>query len=65
MTIDIGNVTLEKALDILMLQTKNFYKVIDEYTLLDRARHAAEAPGVRGPGDPHLLPRATPTPSRS
>ncbi len=34
MTIDIGNVTLEKALDILMLQTKNFYKVIDEYTLL-------------------------------
>ncbi len=34
MTIDIGNVTLEKAMDILMLQTKNFYKVIDEYTLL-------------------------------
>jgi general secretion pathway protein D len=34
LTIDIGNVTLEKALDILMLQTKNFYKVIDEYTLL-------------------------------
>ncbi len=34
MTIDIGNVTLEKALDILMLQTKNFYKVIDEHTLL-------------------------------
>jgi general secretion pathway protein D len=34
MTIDIGNVTLEKALDILMLQTKNFYKVIDEATLL-------------------------------
>lgn len=34
MTIDIGNVTLEKALDILMLQTKNFYKVIDENTLL-------------------------------
>ncbi len=34
MTIDIGNVTLEQALDILMLQTKNFYKVIDEYTLL-------------------------------
>jgi len=34
MTIDIGNVTLEKALDILMLQTKNFYKVIDESTLL-------------------------------
>ena len=33
-TIDVGNVTLEKALDILMLQTKNFYKVIDEYTLL-------------------------------
>jgi general secretion pathway protein D len=33
-TIDIGNVTLEKALDILMLQTKNFYKVIDEHTLL-------------------------------
>jgi general secretion pathway protein D len=34
MSIDIGNVTLEQALDILMLQTKNFYKVIDEYTLL-------------------------------
>jgi len=34
MDIDIGNVSLEKALDILMLQTKNFYKVIDEYTLL-------------------------------
>ncbi len=34
LTIDIGNVTLEKALDILMLQTKNFYKVIDDYTLL-------------------------------
>ena len=34
MTIDIGNVTLEQALEILMLQTKNFYKVIDEYTLL-------------------------------
>lgn len=34
MTIDIGNVTLENALDIVMLQTKNFYKVIDEYTLL-------------------------------
>ncbi len=34
LTIDIGNVSLEKALDILMLQTKNFYKVIDEYTLL-------------------------------
>jgi general secretion pathway protein D len=34
MTIDLGNVTLEKALDILMLQTKNFYKVLDEYTLL-------------------------------
>jgi general secretion pathway protein D len=34
MTIDIGNVTLEKALDILMLQTKNFYKVLDEFTLL-------------------------------
>jgi general secretion pathway protein D len=34
MTIDIGNVSLEKALDILMMQTKNFYKVIDEYTLL-------------------------------
>ena len=33
-TIDIGNVTMEKALDVLMLQTKNFYKVIDEYTLL-------------------------------
>ena len=33
-TIDVGNVTLEKALDILMLQTKNFYKVIDEFTLL-------------------------------
>jgi general secretion pathway protein D len=34
MTIEIGSVTLEKALDILMLQTKNFYKVIDEHTLL-------------------------------
>jgi len=34
MTIDIGNVTLEKALDILMLQTKNFYKVLDDFTLL-------------------------------
>ena len=34
MTIDIGNVTLEQALDVLMLQTKNFYKVIDEHTLL-------------------------------
>lgn len=33
-TLDIGNVTLEKALDILMLQTKNFYKVVDESTLL-------------------------------
>jgi general secretion pathway protein D len=33
-TIDIGNVSLEKALDILMLQTKNFFKVIDENTLL-------------------------------
>ncbi len=34
MTVDIGNVTLDKALDILMLQTKNFYKVIDDSTLL-------------------------------
>ncbi len=34
MTIDIGNVSLEKALDILMMQTKNFYMVIDEFTLL-------------------------------
>jgi general secretion pathway protein D len=34
MTIDVGNVTFEQALDILMLQTKNFYKVIDQYTLL-------------------------------
>ncbi len=33
-TIEVGNVTLEKALDILMLQTKNFYKPIDEFTLL-------------------------------
>jgi general secretion pathway protein D len=33
-TVDIGNVTLDKALDILMLQTKNFFKVIDESTLL-------------------------------
>jgi len=33
-TIDVGNVTMEKALDILMLQTKNFYKVIDEHTIL-------------------------------
>jgi general secretion pathway protein D len=34
LTIDIGNVTMQKALDILMLKTKNFYKVIDEATLL-------------------------------
>ena len=34
LTIDVGNVTMEKALDILMLQTKNFFKVIDDYTLL-------------------------------
>ena len=34
MTIDIGNVTLDKAMDILMLQTKNFYKVIDAHTIL-------------------------------
>jgi general secretion pathway protein D len=34
MIIDIGNVTLEKAMDILMLQTKNFYKVIDQHTIL-------------------------------
>ncbi len=34
MTVDIGNVTLDKALDILMLQTKNFYKVIDSSTIL-------------------------------
>jgi general secretion pathway protein D len=34
LSIDLGNVTLEKALDILMLRTKNFYMVIDEYTLL-------------------------------
>jgi len=34
LTIDIGNVSMEKALDVLMLQTKNFYKVIDEHTLL-------------------------------
>ena len=33
-TIDIGNVTMEKALAILMLQTKNFFKVIDEHTIL-------------------------------
>ena len=33
-TIDLGNVTLEQALDILMLQTKNFYQPINEYTLL-------------------------------
>lgn len=33
-TVDLGNVTLEKALDILMLQTKNFYKVLDTSTLL-------------------------------
>ena len=34
LTIDIGNVSMQKALDVLMLQTKNFYKVIDEHTLL-------------------------------
>ncbi len=34
MTIEIGSVTLERALDVLMLQTKNFYKIIDEHTLL-------------------------------
>jgi general secretion pathway protein D len=34
MTLDIGSVRMEKALDVLMLQTKNFYKVIDEHTLL-------------------------------
>jgi len=34
LSIDLGNVTLEKALDILMLRTKNFYGVIDEHTLL-------------------------------
>jgi len=34
MTVDLGNVSLEKAMDILMLQTKNFYKVIDEHTIL-------------------------------
>jgi general secretion pathway protein D len=33
-TIEVGNVTLEKALDILMLQTKNFFKVIDPWTIL-------------------------------
>ncbi|HEX5044450.1 MAG TPA: secretin N-terminal domain-containing protein [Candidatus Polarisedimenticolaceae bacterium] len=33
-TIDVGNVTLEEALDLLMLQTKSFYKVINENTLL-------------------------------
>ncbi len=34
LTIDIANVSMEEALDILMLQTKNFYKVIDDSTLL-------------------------------
>jgi general secretion pathway protein D len=34
LTIEIGSVTLERALDVLMLQTKNFYKIIDEHTLL-------------------------------
>ena len=34
MTIEIGSVTLARALDVLMLQTKNFYKIIDEHTLL-------------------------------
>ena len=33
-SIDVGNVTLEEALDLLMLQTKCFYKVINENTLL-------------------------------
>ena len=34
LTVDIGSVTVEQALDILMLQTKNFYKVVDSHTLL-------------------------------
>ncbi len=34
LTIEIGSVSLERALDVLMLQTKNFYKIIDEHTLL-------------------------------
>ena len=34
LTVDIGSVTVEQALDILMLQTKNFYKVVDAHTLL-------------------------------
>jgi general secretion pathway protein D len=34
MTIDLGNVSLDKAMDILMLQTKNFFVVIDEHTIL-------------------------------
>ncbi len=33
-TIDLGSVTFRKALDILMLQTKNFYKIVDEHTIL-------------------------------
>lgn len=32
--LELGNVSLEKALDIIMLQTKTFYKPIDNYTLL-------------------------------
>ena len=34
LTLDIGNVSFAKALNILMLRTKNDYKVIDEHTLL-------------------------------
>jgi len=34
LSIDLGSVTLQKAPEILMLQTKNFFKVIDEHTIL-------------------------------
>ena len=33
-TVDIAGVTFEKAMDILMLQNKHFYKIIDESTIL-------------------------------
>ncbi|MCP3980717.1 MAG: hypothetical protein GY716_15550 [bacterium] len=34
LNIDLGDMSLEKALDLLMLQTKNFYKPVDERTVL-------------------------------
>jgi len=33
-SVDIANVTFEKAMDILMLQNKHFFKIIDENTIL-------------------------------